>query len=294
MAIPTSALVDALGEGGGALTSIAHSLTLVTTQVRMRGRRGGTGSGIVWRGDGLVVTNAHVARGDRAIVELSDGRAFDGRVLERDTRHDLAALRIEADGLQAARIGDSRQLRPGELVVACGHPFGIANVVTAGVVHTVRARPAASGERWIRADVALAPGNSGGPLANAAGEIVGVNAMIVSGLAFAVPSHVVERFLKGEGARGALGVSVQAVAIGGARTGAPGTIGLLVLAVDPGKAAEAAGLMLGDVLIAVDGTHFCATDDLLDALAPGRTATLDVVRGGRTVRLLVTPRARAA
>lgn len=195
-------LARASAGAGAGLAELADALAAVTVQVRMRGGSAGTGSGIVWRSDGLIVTNAHVARGERAAVELSDGRVLDARLERRDPRRDLAVLRVDADGLRAARLGDSRRLRPGDVVVACGHPFGMSNVVTVGVVHRVITHPRAAEHSWIGADITLAPGNSGGPLADADGAIVGVNAMIVGGLGVAVPAHVVERFL-GAAARSA-------------------------------------------------------------------------------------------
>lgn len=196
MPIAIEKLADAAGAAGEGLARVADALVAVTVQVRTRGRRGGTGSGIVWGSDGLIVTNAHVARGERAVVELHDGRTFDARLERWDPRLDLAALRVATTGLRAARPGDPRRLRPGDVVVACGHPLGMTNVVTAGVVHGVIGHPDAAGDPWIRADVRLAPGNSGGPLADADGAVIGVNAMIVGGLAYAVPAHVVERFLR--------------------------------------------------------------------------------------------------
>ncbi|HEX2780833.1 MAG TPA: trypsin-like peptidase domain-containing protein [Gemmatimonadaceae bacterium] len=185
----------ARASAGAGFAELASSLAEVTVQIRMRGHDGGTGSGIVWRSDGTIVTNAHVARGERAAVELSDGRVFDARLERRDPRRDLALLRIDATGLRAARLGDSRRLRPGAVVVACGHPFGMSNVVTVGIVHRLIAHPRAAGHAWIGADITLAPGNSGGPLADADGAVVGVNAMIVGGLGVAIPAHAVERFL---------------------------------------------------------------------------------------------------
>lgn len=195
MADIIAGLARASADAGAGLTELASGLAAVTVQIRMRGHDGGTGSGIVWRADGLIVTNAHVARGERATVELSDGRVLDARLERRDPRRDLALLRVDAGGLRQARLGDSRRLRPGDVVVACGHPFGMSNVVTVGVVHRVIAHPRAAGLSWVGADIALAPGNSGGPLADADGAVVGVNAMIVGGLGVAVPAHVVERFL---------------------------------------------------------------------------------------------------
>ena len=181
-----------------ALAAAAERLARSTVQVRGVGRRsGGAGSGIVWRADGLVVTNAHVVAGARRLaVELTDGRTLAADVVRIDPRHDLAALRVADVDLVAADVGGAGSpLRVGQLVFALGHPWGVRNTMTTGIVHAL---PTASGQgagRWIQADVRLAPGNSGGPLADAWGRVVGVNSMIVRGLAFAVPAERVARFL---------------------------------------------------------------------------------------------------
>jgi serine protease Do len=143
---------------------------------------------VVWRADGLILTNAHVAKGAVSIV-LPDRRVLPARLVARDVEQDLAALVVEATGLSAAEIGDSDALRVGELVLAVGNPLGIVRALSAGLVH-------ATGRRFIEADLRLAPGNSGGPLADARGRVVGLNAMIVGGLAVAVPSRAGWRFVR--------------------------------------------------------------------------------------------------
>ncbi len=190
---------------------IAERLRRSTVQVSLhedgrRNARRGAGSGIVWGSDGLILTNAHVARSDEAQVELWDGRRFPARVLARDARRDLATLRIAATGLEPVMVGDSTVLRPGELVIAVGNPLGFAGALSTGIVHS-------SGERWIHADVQLAPGNSGGPLANSLGQVVGINTAIVNGLGAAVPSRVALDFLQ-HGARPSLGVVMRPVPLG--------------------------------------------------------------------------------
>jgi serine protease Do len=173
------------------LVVITERLRRVTVQVC--GSSASAGSGVIWISHGLIITNAHVAR-DRAAVVLPGGRAIEARGLAWDPEHDLAALAVDADGLSAADVGDSDTLRVGDLVVAVGYPFGVAGAVTAGVIHALGPRRPA-GPRFIQADLGLAPGNSGGPLADARGRVVGINAMIAGGLALAVPSNVVTRFL---------------------------------------------------------------------------------------------------
>jgi serine protease Do len=180
-----------------ALETLAEHLRASTVAVRLG--REGAGSGVIWSSDGAIVTNAHVASGPFAEVVLSDGRRFTARLVTRDARRDLALLRIEAEGLRAALPRDPRTLRPGELLVAVGHPLGIPNAVSMGIAH------AAVGEgrrRFVSADLRLAPGNSGGPLADAEGRVVGINSMVVGGgLALAVPSDDVQRFVDGSRAR---------------------------------------------------------------------------------------------
>ncbi len=179
-----------------AAAALAARLARITVEVRGRARGSSDGarvgppmgSGIVWRPDGLILTNAHVARGDVSVV-LPDGRALAARLVARDSERDLAALVVDATDLPAAEIGDSSALRVGELAFALGNPHGLAGALSAGLVH-------AAGRRFIQADLRLAPGNSGGPLADAPGRVVGINTMIVGGLAMAVPSREARRFLQ--------------------------------------------------------------------------------------------------
>jgi serine protease Do len=176
-----------------ALAEVATELGRVTVQVWSGGRS--AGAGVVWRRGGLVVTNAHVATSPRSEVVLPEGRSVQARLIARDPRRDLALLSTPADELEPALHADARGLRPGELVVALGHPLGISYAAAFGVVH--RAPTGAAGPAgWLHADIRLAPGNSGGPLADASARVVGVNAMIVGGLGIAVPSHVVEAFVR--------------------------------------------------------------------------------------------------
>ncbi len=180
----TTAIADAL-EG------LAEQLRASTVAVRVG--RNGAGSGVIWSADGAIVTNAHVANRRFAEVELSDGRRFRARLIRRDARRDLALLRIDAHGLRAARRRNPGTLRVGELLVAVGHPLGIPNAMTMGIVH---APVGDRRQRFVQADLHLAPGNSGGPLADIEGNVVGINSMFVEGrLALAIPSDDVERFV---------------------------------------------------------------------------------------------------
>jgi serine protease Do len=175
----------------GSLSALASRLRTVTVQIH--GAPAGVGSGVLWSSDGLIVTNAHVVRG-RVSVVLPGGRAVQAQLLARDPERDLAALAIDAHALSPAEIGDSDSLRVGQLVVAVGNPLGLAGAVTAGLIHAIAPRRPA-GPSLIQADLRLAPGNSGGPLADARGRVIGINAMIAGGLALAVPSSLVARFL---------------------------------------------------------------------------------------------------
>ena len=186
-----------------ALAALAETLRQSTVEVRTGGA--GVGSGVVWTSDGVVITNAHVARSDRATLVLWDGRTLSGRVTARDRRRDLATISVTGadetiDGLRSASIGHPSTLRTGDLVVALGNPLGIPGALALGVVHALE--PGHAGRpRWIRADIRLAPGNSGGPLADAHGRVVGVNTMIAGGLGIAVPVTTVARFLSEAGYR---------------------------------------------------------------------------------------------
>ncbi len=180
------------------LETLGRRLRAITVAVRVG--RAGAGSGVIWTPEGLVVTNAHVASRATAEIVLDDGRRFVARVARRDPRRDLALVRIDAGVLPAAVARDPAELKPGELLVALGHPLGVPNAVTLGIAHAAVAR---DGRRFVTADVRLAPGNSGGPLADARGRIVGINSMVVGSLALAVPSDDVQRFVAAVDARGA-------------------------------------------------------------------------------------------
>jgi len=155
------------------------------------------GSGVVWA-PGLVVTNAHVARQSRVMLRLADGRRPEGRLVARDRDADLALLRVPALGLRPPTLAGSDGLRVGSLIVAVGHPLGVRGALTAGIIHAIG--PLVRGGRaWIQGDLRLAPGNSGGPLADARGHVLGVNAMIAGTLALAIPAPEVARFVRAAG-----------------------------------------------------------------------------------------------
>jgi serine protease Do len=258
-------------------------------QVRARGR--GVGAGVIWDEKGLVLTNHHVVAGRRsgskASVVLSDGREFDAGIVKRNGDLDLALLRVEngpAD-LPAAPVGDSDALRVGELVYAIGHPWGRLGAVTAGVVSGLGVAGGPRGRaHYVQSDVSLAPGNSGGPLLNARGEVVGINAMIFGRLALSVPSNAASAWLAGaQRRRPRLGVRVLPVEIPASlRRTDPEVpeVGLMVAALEAGGPAKRAGLLAGDVLLGVDGGTTGDVEALLDAIA-GDSVRLRLMRGGK-------------
>lgn len=241
-----------------AFGEVTERLRRSTLQVRTG--RGSSGSGVIWNANGQVVTNAHVLREGATNVELWNGRQAVARLLRSDRRRDLALLQIQADDLLPVAHGDSDTLRPGELVIAVGNPFGFTGAVSAGIIHGV-ARLRGFTQPWIVSDVRLAPGNSGGPLANARGEVVGINTMIAGGLACAIASNSVERFLN----QPHFGVTVR-----------PMPLGLAILEVSPHSPAERASLRPGDILIGAAGKPLHSPKDLEDALSSSRDGLLQI------------------
>lgn len=177
--------------GSTSFAEVAECLRSVTVQVITGDGYGrvGSGSGVVWSADGLVITNAHVVAASRVAVEFQSGRRYPAEVLHRDREHDLAALQIRGAIFSPASIRDAGTLRIGELVVAMGNPLGEIGAITAGVVHS-----RGSGD-YIESDVHLAPGNSGGPLADAEGRIVGINTLIANGMGVAIGTRKITEFV---------------------------------------------------------------------------------------------------
>jgi serine protease Do len=242
---------------------IAEQLRRSTVLV-LPGERG-NGSGVIWSADGVIVTNAHVARASQMRVQLWDGREFDAALVSRDTRRDLAELRISAANLPAATATDSSQIRPGELAIAIGNPLGFVGALTTGVIQAIGPLRRFGPEPWVQADVRLAPGNSGGPLADARGRVIGINTMVAGHLALAVPSNAVANFLAADPIDAWLGVIVAPVRI--PRTGSRSkAFGLVLLEVEPGSPAANASLMPGDILLGTDEKSFASLDDLASSL----------------------------
>lgn len=183
------------------LSGLARLMTSWTVEITGHDRES-RGSGVIWRADGLIATNAHVATAQRQLVRLTGGLELEGRVVVRDERRDVALVEV-GTALPALPLGEPGALRPGSLVLALGHPWGVMNALSLGVVHAV-SRDRRGAPRYIAADVRLAPGNSGGPLVDAAGRVVGLNAMIVGGLGVAIPVNVIARVVQEAIAAGAL------------------------------------------------------------------------------------------
>lgn len=196
-----SAAAFAAGAGGkpalaSDLAALSARLCAATVSVHVgsRGRVRGSGSGVIWRPDGWIITNAHVALGRRATVELTDGRTLAARLMARDEERDLALLEVDAGHLPAPLIRSAEALRVGELAVAVGSPFGMTGSMAVGIVHAIGRD--GDGVRWIGADLSLMPGNSGGPLADAAGRLIGINTMVARGLGIAIAVDRVAHFLR--------------------------------------------------------------------------------------------------
>jgi S1-C subfamily serine protease len=275
--------------------------------------RSGVGSGVVISPDGLVLTNAHVVNGAREI-HLSDteGRTTDARLLGIDPDTDLALLRADAArNLAFAPLGDSKQLRRGQLAIAIGNPLGFESTVTAGVISALgRSLRATSGrmiEDVIQTDAALNPGNSGGPLVSSRGEVIGINTAVImgaQGICFAVASntanHVLsEIILHGRVRRGYIGVAAQTVPVPRRHALAAGfenRFGAMLSAVEPNGPAGNAGLMSHDLVVALDAEPVTGVDDLirlLDRSRIGNSVSIDVLRLGRLRSFEVTPTERA-
>jgi serine protease Do len=269
---------------------IAEQLRRSTVQVASRAANGyGQGSGIIVKSDGVIVTNAHVANPDPAVagrrvaghsgleVRLWDGSSFPASVEARNARRDLAVLQIPTTDLTPVTLANSDDLRVGELVMAVGNPFGFVGAVTTGIVHAIGRRPGLGPTKWIQAEVQLAPGNSGGPLADARGNVVGVNTMVAGGLGLAVPSNTVTRLLAGDLKQASLGVVVQPASV---RVSGTQRLGLRILEVIQGSAAQYASLRPGDTLVGIEKQALRSLDDLERALEGGeeRLLRLEFVR----------------
>ena len=263
------------------------------------------GSGFIISNDGYVITNAHVVDGaDEVNVKLTDRREFKAKVIGADKRTDVALLKIEAKDLPKVTIGDPEKLKVGEWVVAIGKPFGLENTMTAGIVSAKgRDLPQENLVPFIQTDAAVNPGNSGGPLFNLKGEVVGINSLIFSrtggymGLSFAIPidlamNSVAQLKEKGRVTRGRIGVQITEVSKETAESfGLPKAMGALVNSVEKGGPAEKAGVEAGDIIIKVDGREVRNSAELpriVTMVKPGSKITLTVWRKGGQRDVAVT------
>ena len=262
----------------------------------------GQGSGFIVSPDGTILTNAHVVADAQEVrVKLTDRREFNAKVVGFDKVTDVALLRIDASNLPTVKLGDPAGVRVGDPVLAIGAPFGFENTATSGIVSAKsRSLPDETYVPFIQTDVAVNPGNSGGPLFNARGEVIGINSQIYSrtggyqGLSFAIPIDVATKVQQqlaqhGKVIRGRLGITIQEVdqALADAFH-LPRPQGALVSSVEPDSAAEKAGLRSGDVILALDATAIEHSSDLPARVAdmkPGSRASLEVLRDGKRVTL---------
>jgi len=263
--------------------------------------RRSSGSGFLIRQDGYLITNEHVvAAADFIQVKLADGRRFEGKLVGRDERVDLALVKIEATGLPVAALGDSNRLRVGEFVLALGHPFGLEQTVSFGIVSRkgLPLQVATPGFDFIQTDAAINPGNSGGPLVNMAGEVVGINSMAARNgtIGFAIPVNIVKGLLpqlasKGKVEWGWLGVGIAEIGDEDMpKYQLKEPRGVLIRHVVEGQPADKGGVKAEDVILAVDGAQIDGPRDLqriISTTPVGRTVKLNVMRGGKETEVAV-------
>lgn len=306
-AVPSES--EALDAFSRVVITVAEKLRPAVVNLRAgNGRRGGAGSGILFAPDGFLLTNHHVIGDhDEVRVRLNDGRELAGEVIGRDPWTDLAVVQAAARALPFAELGDSAKLKVGQLVVAIGSPLGFESTVTAGVVsatgRTLRSITGHLVDNVIQTDAALNPGNSGGPLVDSLGRVIGINTAVIQpaqGICFAIPinmaKHILPQLLRhGKVVRGYLGIHGRMVPL------APPTIrrfgltqqhGVEVLAVEPDGPADQAGLQEDDVLLSLGDQPTSSVDDLhklLTQLPVGVPSIVTFLRGDRRIERMVLP-----
>ena len=303
----SQAVVDVVDRVGPAVVRVE------TPPDREKRQRGGTGSGVLISPDGLVLTNSHVVQGASTVrLALADTRTVKARVLGDDPHTDLALLRIIDDvSLPAARLGNSKGLRRGQLVVAIGNPLGFESTVTAGVVSALgRSLRSSTGrliDDVIQTDAALNPGNSGGPLVSSRGEVVGVNTAVImgaQGICFAVAANTASFVLgelvrHGRVRRAYIGIAAQQFTLSRRRQLAAALAqesAVMVATVEPASPADRAGIAAGDIILALDGTAVTGADDLIRILAGekiGRTVEVETLHNGSRRSVSLVPAERA-
>jgi len=273
--------------------------------------RGGTGSGFLFTPDGFALTNSHVVQGAAELrATFVNGHSMPARLVGDDPDTDLAVVRIEGDGYPAAQLGDSSLLRPGQLVIAAGNPFGFQCTITAGVVSATGRSLRTPGGRLvddvIQTDAALNPGNSGGPLVDSRGRVVGVNTAMIrpaQGLCFAIPINIARfvapRLIRdGKIERSQLGIAGHNARLAPAlvrKLALSQTSGVLVLSVESGSPADRAGLREGDILVTFEDTAIRHIDDLHKLLTEecrDRVCRAGFLRHGQRIETEITPTAR--
>ncbi|AGK59172.1 peptidase S1 and S6 chymotrypsin/Hap [Hyphomicrobium denitrificans 1NES1] len=309
-----AALMDACSN---AVVNVVDRVSPAVVHVQVRGSRNGrmsqgAGSGVVVSPDGLVLTNNHVIDGAQNIsLSQGDGQRFGARLIGRDPDTDLAVLRAEtSERLQYARLADSKMLRPGQIAIAIGNPLGFQSTVTAGIISAVgRSLRAENGrliDDVIQTDAALNPGNSGGPLVNSGGHVIGINTATImgaQGLCFAVASNTAEYVLMqilahGRVRRGVMGIVAEHVVLPQSvrhRHGLAQASGIGIRAVQPGGPAERAGFVAGDILIVLDSIPTAAVDDVarvLDAKRISQKVAAHVLRNGEKLEFSIVPEER--
>ncbi len=304
---------EALDAYSRVIVTVAESLGPAVVNLRGiasegGGRAGGSGSGFLFTPDGFLLTNHHVVRGSsRLRVRLNDGREVSGRVVGADPWTDIAVVQADASGLPHAQLGESAGLRVGQLVVAIGSPFGFDSTVTAGVIsalgRTLRSITGHLVDNVIQTDAALNPGNSGGPLLDSRGRVIGINTAIIhsaQGICFAIPINMAKRIVPqlmqhGRVVRGYLGLHGRDVPLArhlARQFGLNQESGVAVVALEPDGPASQAGMAEEDLIVALGDQPISSIDDLQDRLAEipvGIPAEVILLRGGRRLGRFVVP-----
>lgn len=281
-------------------TELGGELAMLIEQVRESvafvAHRRGNGAGVIWRSDGLIVTNNHVAGGEEVGIRLYDGRELAGRVIARRPERDLALVTVEASELPAVSAGDSDRVRPGQLAVAIGHPAGYLAAASLGVVVAAGQAVTEEGLRTgdlIQTDVRIAPGSSGGPLIDVHGDVIGITTMVAGRLSLAIPSNAVTEFVNRSLAPVAwLGIAGTAISLQHDDAAA----GVLIANVETGSPAERAGLFIGDIVISIGERPIVDAESLPAAIVrmtPGEPVTLRLLRGGTTRTFAIVPAVRS-
>jgi S1-C subfamily serine protease len=297
----------------GAIDAVGPAVARVETEGdATQRRRGGTGSGVIISPDGLVLTNSHVVNGaHRVRLTLADARHAEARVVGDDPHSDLALLRVtDNTTLPAARLGNSKALRRGELVVAIGNPLGFESTVTAGVVsalgRSLRSRTGRLIDDVIQTDAALNPGNSGGPLVSSRGEVIGINTAVIAGaqgICFAVASNtasfVVSEIIRhGRVRRAWIGIAAQTVPLPrriALALGLNQAFGVAITAVESDGPAAHSGIATGNIIVAIDGAIVSGVDDLVRLLTAERigvSVAFSVVADGMLQTIAIVPAER--